>query len=215
MMKKTLTADDFRQIFNHISTVMKEQEGYLCKLDGAIGDGDLGVSMTIGFGAIERELASLQEEDVGILLMRSSIYMAEEAASTLGTLLAIAIMRGGKEMLGKRELDLKDIVKLNRTMLHSIISRGKAKEGEKTIVDAFVQANNALESCLNEGVMDLPAVYERAYRSAEQGVQKTLNMQAVHGRAGRYQERSIGHLDPGAVVGMLIFKSAYEYLKKT
>lgn len=45
-----------------------------------------------------------------------------------------------------------------------------------------------------------------AYKAAEEGMKKTIEMQSRLGRAARYLEKSIGHQDPGATVGVLFIK---------
>ena len=49
-------------------------------------------------------------------------------------------------------------------------------------------------------------VYEKAALAAAAGAESTRNMQAVHGRAAYYKEKSIGFMDGGAIVGKLIFE---------
>ena len=46
--------------------------------------------------------------------------------------------------------------------------------------------------------------------AAAAGAEATRNMKPVHGRAAYYGEKSLGHLDGGAVVGKLIFEALWE-----
>jgi dihydroxyacetone kinase len=71
------------------------------------------------------------------------------------------------------------------------MERGKAQQGDKTIIDGL-----------------FPAV--QALRAAEAGLQNTKQMRAVHGRAAFRGENSIGMVDPGATVGVLLVRAFAE-----
>ena len=55
---------------------------------------------------------------------------------------------------------------------------------------------------------DASAVLEAAATAAEAGAQATEPLRATKGRASYLGERSIGHLDPGAVSTSLILRAA-------
>lgn len=210
-MKNTLNLNDIRNILKEISKLMDENKEYLCKLDGALGDGDIGLTMSKGFRAIIENLPNIQEENVGVLLMRSAMVMGETVSSTMGTLMATALIRGGKVSQGKTELDVEGLLFLTRAMVEGLMERGKAKVGDKTILDSIVPAVEAIEFAQKEG-KSLKETINAAYEAAEKGAKKTIDMQSRHGRAGRYLERSIGHQDPGATVGSLFFRGFFNYI---
>jgi dihydroxyacetone kinase-like protein len=211
-MKKTLTVEDFRRIFKEISKIMDENKDYLCKLDGALGDGDIGLTMSKGFKAINESLTDIAEANVGTLMMRSAAAMGENAPSTMGTLMASAFIRAAKASQGKQEITTDDLVTMTQAMVQGITDRGKAKVGDKTILDSMTPALEAMEVARNEG-KSLQEVLLAAHEAAEQGAQKTIDMQSRLGRAGRYLERSIGHQDPGATVGALFFEGFTKYIQ--
>ena len=92
------------------------------------------------------------------------------------------------------------------------MERGKAKPGEKTIIDSLYPAFQALKLASEDG-RDLKEGFEKAYRAAKDGVEATKEMLPKHGRVVWYGEKSIGKKDPGAVAGMLLIKAFYEYLE--
>lgn len=210
-MKDTLSIHDIREILIEIGKVMDENKDYLCKLDGALGDGDIGLTMSKGFRAVTENLPNISEENIGVLLMRSALVMGETVASTMGTLMASGLIRGGKFSQGKSELNLEDLLLVIKAMIEGIMARGKCKIGDKTIIDSLVPAADAMEKAYEEGKTIRQALHS-AYEAAEKGVQQTINMQSRLGRAGRYLERSIGHQDPGATVGALFFKGFVNYV---
>lgn len=211
MMKNTLNLDDIRNILREISKLMDDNKDYLCKLDGAIGDGDIGLTMSKGFRAIIENLPNIPEENIGVVLMRSALVMGETVASTMGTLMASALIRGGKVSQGKTEVNVEDLLVVTKAMVEGLMERGKAKLGDKTILDSFVPAVEAIEEAHKQGKSMKEAI-KCAYEAAEQGAKRTIEMQSRLGRAGRYLERSIGHQDPGATVGALFFKGFSNYI---
>ena len=91
--------------------------------------------------------------------------------------------------------------------LYGIQARGKATMGEKTMVDAWSPACEAARAAAAAGG-DASAVLEAAATAAEAGAQATEPLRATKGRASYLGERSIGHLDPGAVSTSLILRAA-------
>jgi dihydroxyacetone kinase-like protein len=210
-MKETLNGNDIKNILKEISKIMDENKDYLCKLDGALGDGDIGLTMSKGFKAVIENLPNVPDDNIGVLLMNSAIVMGEAVASTIGTLMASALIRGGKVTQGKSELTIEDLLTMIKAMVRALVERGKAKAGDKTILDSMIPAMEAIEVAHKEG-KSLKETINNAFAAAENGAKLTIEMQSRHGRAGRYLERSIGHQDPGATVGALFFKGFSNYI---
>ena len=74
------------------------------------------------------------------------------------------------------------------------------------MLDALVPATLALEDAAAAGV-DLATALARAADAAEAGAGRTLPLLALRGRASYLGERSIGHLDPGAVSSALLLRA--------
>jgi dihydroxyacetone kinase-like protein len=77
------------------------------------------------------------------------------------------------------------------------MARGKAAEGEKTMLDAMLPAKRAMEqewSLSGDGKKSL----EAGLTAAREGIEYTKTIIATKGRAAYLGERSIGHQDPGA-----------------
>lgn len=94
-----------------------------------------------------------------------------------------------------------------------IMERGKARRGEKTILDALIPAVEAIEQSVKEA-KDMSGIFESAYMAALQGAESTKQMKSVHGRAGWYGDKSIGNQDPGAAACMLVFKAIAQHFNK-
>ena len=210
-MRITITSADVLAILARMATDMEAQKDYLCELDGAMGDGDQGVTMAIGFGAIRKGLEALKDQDVGTIITKSGLAFNGTAASTIGALLATACMRAGREAKGKHEIGLADAAKMLEAAQIGIQERGKAQVGDKTVLDALAPTVAALKAAAEKGV-PLPEALKQSLAAAETGLKATIPMKSKMGRAAWIAERSVGHQDPGATSFYLMWKSAVEYL---
>ncbi|RPI08612.1 MAG: dihydroxyacetone kinase subunit L [Zetaproteobacteria bacterium] len=210
-MRTTITSADALAILAKMATDMEAQKDYLCELDGAMGDGDQGVTMAIGFGAIRKVLDSLKEQDIGTIVTKSGLTFNGTAASTIGALLATACMRAGREAKGKHEIGLVDAARMLEAAQIGIQERGKAQLGDKTVLDALAPTVAALQAAVDAGT-PLPEALQQSLAAAEAGLKATIPMKSKIGRASWIAERSVGHQDPGATSFYLMWKSAVEYL---
>jgi dihydroxyacetone kinase-like protein len=85
--------------------------------------------------------------------------------------------------------------------------RGRAREGDRTMLDALGPAARAARATASrgDGVEDVIAA---ASGAAEAGAEATAGMVARVGRATRFGERAIGHPDPGAVSVAIVLRAA-------
>jgi len=204
---------DIKDIYREILNIMVENRDFLVNLDAVIGDGDLGLTMCTGFSAIVNELGKVDDDDIGNVITRMGMVMANAAPSTLGTLMATAMMRAGKEVKGLKEIALKEAVNMAYAAVDSIKQRGKSEIGDKTILDSFYPAAVELEKAMEES-LTLQEALKNALKGAEDGVEKTKTMMSKHGRAAYYGEKSIGRQDPGATAGMLMIKGISNYINR-
>ena len=191
------------KMLGEISATMNEKREYLINLDSIVGDGDLGLTMTKGFAAAYDNAASGGETDAGRLLYNAGKAMSSAAPSTMGTLMALGLMQGGKVLKGKTELADGDIADFLAAYEEAVQSRGKAKLGEKTFLDGFHPGVTALKEALAAGE-SLADATAKAAAAAEEGFISTHTMLAVHGKAAVKGEASRDMDDPGAAVAMLI-----------
>ena len=70
---------------------IEENKEYLTRLDQLNGDGDLGISMSEGFKAVDMLLEISEEKDLGKLLMKAGNAFNEAAPSSLGTILSFGL----------------------------------------------------------------------------------------------------------------------------
>lgn len=183
-----------------------EQRDYLVDLDRAIGDGDHGENMDRGFKAAVEALGQAQPGSVAEVLKTVAKTLMSTVGGAAGPLYGTAFLRASKAA-GDGELDGVGVAAVIAGALDGIQARGKATTGEKTMVDAWTPALEAARAAAESG-SDPAAVLEAAATAAESGAAATEPMRATKGRASYLGERSIGHLDPGAVSTSLILRAA-------
>lgn len=183
-----------------------EQRDYLVDLDRAIGDGDHGENMDRGFKAAVEALGQAQPASVADVLKTVAKTLMSTVGGAAGPLYGTAFLRASKAA-GDGELDGAGVAAVIAGALEGIQVRGKATTGEKTMVDAWTPALEAARAAAEAG-SDPVAVLEAAATAAEAGAAATEPMRATKGRASYLGERSIGHLDPGAVSTSLILRAA-------
>ena len=187
-----------KDILGGIVNVLNEEKDYLTELDAAMGDGDLGITMTNGFKSIYNEVDKIESEDMGTIFMKLGMKMNSTVPSTMGTLISICLMKSSMEVKGINEITLKNAVNMGRAAVKGVMERGKTKIGNKTMLDALYPAVEALANSLEQN-NTLSVAFEKAYEATQYGVKKTKDLIPVHGRAAYYQEKSLGTPDPGAV----------------
>ncbi len=183
-----------------------EQRDYLVDLDRTIGDGDHGENMDRGFKAAVEALGQAQPASVAEVLKTVAKTLMSTVGGAAGPLYGTAFLRASKAA-GDGELDGAGVAAVIAGALNGIQARGKATTGEKTMVDAWTPALKAARAAAEAG-SDPVAVLEAAATAAEAGAAATEPMRATKGRASYLGERSIGHLDPGAVSTSLILRAA-------
>ena len=201
-----VTVREVKAGIGRVYDILAANKDLLIRLDAQAGDGDLGVSMEEGFAAVKKCADDYAEADIGKLLMKASMALNEASPSTLGTILSVGILAGGRTLRGAEQADLAQLAAFFRAGIEAIMERAKSRPGEKTILDALCPAAEALARAAADG-KEPKEGFKMAAEAAEQGMIATIGMRSVHGRAAYYGEESIGKQDGGATVGKLIFEA--------
>jgi phosphoenolpyruvate---glycerone phosphotransferase subunit DhaL len=186
---------------------IEREKDYLCELDAALGDGDHGVSMSKSFHAVKAMLDGMTETDLGAVLNAVGMTLISEVGGAMGPLFGTAFLRAGKVVAGKDEVSPSDLALMLAAAEAGIVQRGKAKPGDKTMLDAIHPAAEVARLATAEGA-SLIEVLEAAATAAADGVEATKAMIARVGRASRLGERTIGHQDAGATSVAIILRTA-------
>jgi dihydroxyacetone kinase-like protein len=210
-MRTTIPSADVLAVLKKMADDLEAAKDLLCQLDAAVGDGDQGVTMAIGFRAVRNGLSVLQGQDIGTIITKSGLTFNGTAASTIGALLATACMRAGREAKGRHEIGLADLAKMAEAAQAAIQERGKAHLGDKTVLDMLAPTVQALRALADQGA-SLEEGLKRSLAAAEEGVRATIPLKSKIGRASWLADRTVGHQDPGATSFYLMWKSSVEYL---
>lgn len=197
----TITCEQLPALFQGVAAVFAEKKEELCEMDAQMGDGDLGLTMDKGYGALPSLLQeNMEVGDVGKTLMKAGMKMSSVVPSTMGTLMSSGIMEGGKALKGKAELGAAELAAYLTAFAAGIQKRGKCQLGDRTILDAVDPAARAAERAAAEGG-DLAAVLNAACEGAAQGVEDTKSMTPKFGKAAVFAAKAAGVPDQGAVAG--------------
>jgi dihydroxyacetone kinase-like protein len=206
-----LKTTDIITILRELKLSMENNQQFLGELDGVMGDGDLGLTMTRAFTAAAEEADRSEELLPGKLLMRLGAVIAKAAPSTMGTLVATGFLRGGKALDSASQLGSAELAVFFDAFVKGIMERGKSVPGNKTVIDTLYPAACALQMAAAAGE-PLDRAAGRAYVAARQGLENSILMKALHGRAAYYQDASIGKQDGGATVGFLMVEGFYRVI---
>lgn len=185
-----------------VSAQIEQNKEYLTKLDQQFGDGDLGISMSEGFRAVVYYLEETEETNIAKLWSTCGTVLNQAAPSSLGTILSFVFKGMAKSMKGLDKFNLEDLSQAMLMGAEYAMEKAGSKLGEKTFFDSFVPGAEALKNDVF-----VKEILQKAFQASADGCENTKKMKAVRGRAAYYGNDSIGKLDGGAVVGMLIFKA--------
>lgn len=184
---------------------IEAEKEYLTELDNEIGDGDHGINLARGFEAVEKKLPSLAGGDIGALLKGVGMQLVSTVGGASGPLYGTAFMKAGMACKGLTEIDGPAFVKAMEAAVDGIKMRGKATEGEKTMLDALCPALKVMQDDVTAG-KSLKEALQDAAQAAEKGVEYTKTIIATKGRASYLGERSLGHQDPGATSSLYLLQ---------
>lgn len=170
----------------------------LARLDAIAGDGDHGACMQRGSAAARK--AADQAIAVGAGA-GSTLEAAGEAWSNVGGGTSGALWGAGLAAVGRRvgndesDLTLLDAVS---TFATTVIDRGGATVGDKTMVDAIVPFSDRLAAEIDAGRSSGDA-WASASRAAADAAAGTAAFASRLGRSRTHGDASVGTPDPGAV----------------
>lgn len=208
---------DSKKIIAIITSIAKRitaEKDFLTQLDNEIGDGDHGINLARGFKSVEEKLPSLADKDIGAIFKCVGMQLVSTVGGASGPLYGTAFMKAGNVCKGKTELTPKDFIAAFDAAIGGIKMRGKAVEGEKTMLDALCPAYKALKAGIDAGKDFIDALKD-GVDAATAGVEYTKTIIATKGRASYLKERSLGHQDPGATSSLYMLQTMLEILKGT
>lgn len=208
----TVIASQVTAALKRAGETMIALRDHLNELDSAMGDGDTGISVSKGGAALVAyvEATLLNEgDDIGKYLANAGMAFNRAAPSTMGTLLATALMRMGKEAKGAMTLDATMLVKMISAADAGIQERGKARPGDKTIVDALHPAAQAFAAAIERGE-SIEGAAQAMLDAAKRGRDAAIPLRSNIGRASWVGERTENKLDPGTALCVQVLEALVE-----
>jgi len=200
---QALSKADLEPLFARLRALFAAQREALIDLDSKAGDSDLGITMNKAFDAMHASVAANDAEPLGKTLQRAGMAAAKAAPSTMGTLVATGFMRGGKVLEGADEMDTAGMAAFWSAFLAGVEERGKARRGDKTLIDVLAPVAESLAASRAAGAA-LPTALVDACTAAAAGLEATRAMVAQHGKAAAFREKTVGLQDAGGTVVHLL-----------
>lgn len=205
-MSEQINRETVFAFFDAASLKMNAKKDYLIELDAALGDGDLGLTMSLGFEKMRETVHSAEDSDLGKLFMAAGMAIAKAVPSTMGTLVGSGFMKSAKALKGVTEMGVNELVVFMDQFVVGLMERGKAQPGDRTIIDSMLPASNSIKAAAEKST-PLAAAIQEAASEAEKGVEATKNMLGKFGRSVFYGEQVLGKPDQGAMVGWYIVEA--------
>lgn len=212
MTKIRVGANDMKAILDYACVRIQQEESELNALDAAIGDGDHGITMRVGSHAIQAALAIIPHEArLPEVLNEAGKAFMGGTGGAIGVIFGRMLMAGGNALTNVDELGSAELKTMLNAMEAGVVKAGKARPGDKTLLDSLHAACELLNS--SSSYESLSEAISQAADAAENGAQRTAEMHCRLGRASRLGDRALGHRDPGAVSFSLVLRSMADWVK--
>ena len=173
------------------SAAMEELKPILNDADARMGDGDTGSMLSRVLGSLAEAAQKDESGTVGEACLALAKTAAASTGSSLGTLLATALMSIGKATRGQTEVEWSSLSALITEAQEKMAARGGAKLGDKTVLDGLQAVADEIRSCTEQSVA------ANARRGAQKSLDAFRDRPNQIGRARMFADATVGHDDPG------------------
>ncbi|MFE4837911.1 dihydroxyacetone kinase family protein [Arthrobacter sp. NPDC056691] len=182
----------------------------LGRIDAIAGDGDHGIGMERGVRAAVEAATDAVERGAGAAttLHLAADAWADRAGGTSGALWGMALRAVGDAVGDSNAPDAGAVATGVTGAAAAIMGFGKAKVGDKTLVDVLVPFRDALSAGAGSG-QSLTDAWGEAATVAQRAAEETANLLPLMGRARPHAEKSLGTPDAGAVSMALIVRAIH------
>jgi dihydroxyacetone kinase len=200
-------------IIARMADALKDAEEELGRIDAQAGDGDHGQGMRRGSAAARdaaNEAVSLGAGAASTLAAAGDAW-ADRAGGTSGALWGLLLRAWSNALDDDTAIEGAAAVSGARLALDGVMRLGRARVGDKTLVDALVPFVETLEASFAAG-KPLKVAWADAASAAQAAADATTRLTPKLGRARPLAERSIGHPDAGAISLALVARIVGEAL---
>tara|TARA_B100001123_G_scaffold428940_1_gene546656 strand:- start:2755 stop:3378 length:624 start_codon:yes stop_codon:yes gene_type:complete len=203
-----LNAEEVKNMMIAVSDAVIQNEDRLSEADRQLGDGDHGIGMTRGFTEAKKQLEALDPASVSQVFTTTGMALMSSMGGASGVVFGMLFQSGGMAIAKAEGLDAQALSTFLNASAEGVMNIGKAKPGDKTMVDALVPAAEAAEVAKDNAIHEALAA---AAKGAHQGMEASKDMIAQHGRARAMGEKCLGHPDAGTVSVSVIFQAASDF----
>lgn len=210
---KRLNTRKLKKMIENAAKLIVANEPYLTEIDTIIGDGDHGIGMKRGFTALYQMLEKQEFHELDTLCKAVGMELVKSMGGASGVIFGTMFIGGLSKLPHENTCSLSQIAEYFEEGEKAIEHRGKARAGQKTMLDALIPVVESFKrsACMDE---EMEGAFLRAYNAALDGVKASKSMESGIGRSKNFREATIGLPDPGAVSTSLIFKAFYEEIIK-
>ena len=201
--------------FAAVAAMLDAHADELGRIDRIAGDGDHGIGMQRGSRAAAEAAAGAAEGAAGArtTLQHAGDAWADKGGGTSGAIWGEMLVALGAAV-GDDDAVTADAVGAGvAAMKDAVMSFGKAKPGDKTMIDAIVPFSDDLTARLAAGDTLIDA-WSHAADVATSAAEATSELTARLGRARSHGDKSLGTPDPGAVSFALVAHTVLDVLKE-
>lgn len=183
-----------------LADVVIENEEELGRIDAVAGDGDHGIGMVRGVRAARDSAHHYLAlgAGAGTVLQQAADAWADKAGGTSGAIWGVILNTIGTGIGNQQHPQADAVARAVHDAAHGVMHFGKAKPGDKTLVDVLLPFSDVLSAEVEKG-LPLSQAWSHAACHAEQCAQNTAQLLPKIGRARPLAERSLGTPDAGAV----------------
>jgi dihydroxyacetone kinase len=203
------------QALRAVRHALDQQAQALGQIDSVAGDGDHGMGMQRGAQAAQAaaEDATARGAGVRTTLLRAADAWSNRGGGASGALWGAALRAAAAELSDESSPASRDVVAAVAAAATAVRESGKAKLGDKTMVDALEPFAVALGEAVGRGG-SIAEAWQAACVAAARGADATASMVARVGRARPHGEKSIGTPDPGAASFVIVVQAVGPILAK-
>ena len=194
---KTDAGKQFKAAIGRACRALIVAANHLTELDQAVGDGDLGISLNRGAESILAALPTWPTDNPSATFRLMADTLRRSIAGSSGPFYAVACLRAATSFEagdGTIPNEPNRWLAALTAAIAGIEELGRAKAGDRTMLDALIPARDALAASSKTN----PIITEVA-QAAQLGAEATTQMTPRRGRSSYLGERALGHPDPGAV----------------
>lgn len=196
----------FQKMFISAAEYVISREPYLTEIDSVIGDGDHGIGMKRGCEALIRLLNEKKYQYIDDLCQAVSMELIKTMGGASGVIFGTMFFGGISCLPHEETVSAKQLAAYFMNGERSVERRGKAKPGQKTMLDALYPACVAMNEAA-EVSGDVEKLFMAGYDGACKGVENSKKVRSQTGRSRNFGDKTVGLPDPGAVSTSFLFEA--------